>query len=102
MKRGCSNAAKRLPTLSLGVCGYGVAYAIHMPLPLLPGSLTVTAALCLGGMRLQAPTTSRTVVLVVIGVILGAAFSADMGGDIALWDATLGIMLVAWMKRLHR
>ena len=108
MKRWCSNAARRLPTLLLGVFGGGVAYVIHMPLPWLLGSLIVTTVLSLGGMRLQAPTTLRKAVLVVIGVMLGTAFTADMSGDITLWAASLGIMLVStaimmmvsvWMSR---
>ena len=97
-----------LPALLLGACGCGVGYAIHMPLPWLLGSLIVTTVLSQGGARLQAPTKSRKVVLVVIGVMLGTAFTADMGGDIALWAASLGIMLVStavmtmvsvWMSR---
>ncbi|HEA53691.1 MAG TPA: AbrB family transcriptional regulator [Marinobacter antarcticus] len=108
MKRHCLASVRLLPTLLLGACGGGLAYAIHMPLPWLLGALIVTTVLSLGGARLQAPTTSRKAVLVIIGVMLGTAFTADMGGDIALWATSLTIMLVStavmmmvsvWMSR---
>lgn len=108
LKRHCLASARLLPTLLLGACGGALAFAIHMPLPWLLGALITTTALSLGGVRLQAPTTSRKAVLVVIGVMLGTAFTADMGGNITLWAASLGIMLIStavmmvvsvWMSR---
>lgn len=108
MKCWCTIQPGLLPTLLLGACGGTVAYAIHMPLPWLLGAFIATTLLSLGGVRLQAPTTSRKAVLVIMGVMLGTAFTADMGGNIALWAASLGIMLIStavmmtvsvWMSR---
>ncbi|MEQ5837707.1 AbrB family transcriptional regulator [Marinobacter sp. NFXS9] len=99
---------KLLPTLLIGAGGSGLAYAVNMPLPWLLGALIVTTGLSLAGVRLPAPTASRKAVLAVIGVMLGAAFTPDMAGDIGRWSASLVIMLVStavmmgvsvWMSR---
>ncbi|WP_243836180.1 AbrB family transcriptional regulator [Modicisalibacter xianhensis] len=83
-----------LPTLAIGAVGGGIAYALDVPLPWLLGALIATTLLSLGGVRLRAPTTSRKAVLVVIGVMLGAAFTPDMTGDVALWSTSLVLMLL--------
>ncbi|MCG7599866.1 AbrB family transcriptional regulator [Halomonas sp. McH1-25] len=83
-----------LPTLAIGAVGGSIAYALEIPLPWLLGALIATTVLSLGGVRLRAPTTSRKAVLVVIGVMLGAAFTPDMTGDVALWSTSLVLMLL--------
>ncbi|MHB0774833.1 AbrB family transcriptional regulator [Halomonas sp. WWR20] len=84
-----------LPTLAIGAAGGGIAYALDIPLPWLLGALIATTVLSLGGVRLRAPTTSRKAVLVVIGVMLGAAFTPGMTGDVSLWGTSLALMLLA-------
>ncbi|MFC3292733.1 AbrB family transcriptional regulator [Modicisalibacter luteus] len=82
------------PTLAIGAAGGGIAYVLAIPLPWLLGALIATTLLSLGGVRLRAPTTSRKAVLVVIGVMLGAAFTPDMAGDVTLWGTSLALMLL--------
>lgn len=95
LKGHCAAGGKLLPTLAIGACGGAVAYAINIPLPWLLGALITTTVLSLAGVRLRAPTGSRKGVLVVIGVMLGAAFTPDMAGDITLWCVSLAIMLLS-------
>jgi len=95
IKGRCIATGKLLPTLAVGAAGGGIAYAFDIPLPWLLGALIATTVLSLGGVRLRAPTTSRKAVLVVIGVMLGAAFTPDMTGDVALWGTSLVLMLLA-------
>lgn len=84
-----------LPTLIIGGLGGGLAYWLHMPLPWLLGALIATTLCSLAGARLRSPGGSRKAVLVVIGVMLGSAFTPDMSGDIARWSASFAIMLLA-------
>lgn len=83
-----------LPTLSVGAVGGGLAFWCTLPLPWLLGALLATTACSLLGIRLHPPKALRKVVLVVIGVLLGSAFSPDIAGDITVWSASLAIMLV--------
>lgn len=95
IKGRCVATGKLLPTLAIGAVGGGIAYALDIPLPWLLGALIATTVLSLGGVRLRAPTTSRKAVLVVIGVMLGVAFTPDMTGDVTLWGTSLALMLLA-------
>nr|WP_298413661.1 AbrB family transcriptional regulator [uncultured Halomonas sp.] len=88
-------AGRLLPTLIIGGLGGVLAYWLHLPLPWLLGALIATTVCSLAGARLRSPGGSRKAVLVIIGVMLGAAFTPDMGGDIARWSASFAIMLLA-------
>lgn len=94
IKGRCVATGKLLPTLAVGAIGGSIAYALEIPLPWLLGALIATTVLSLGGVQLRAPTTSRKAVLVVIGVMLGAAFTPDIAGDVTLWGASLVLMLL--------
>ncbi len=74
-----------------------MALALGLPLPWLLGAMMVTTVLSLAGVRLQPPVASRKLVLVVIGVMLGAAFTPDLAGQIGLWGFSIAAMLVATM-----
>lgn len=95
IKGRCVATGKLLPTLAIGAAGGGSAYAFEIPLPWLLGALIATTVLSLGGAQLRAPTTSRKSVLVVIGVMLGSAFTPDIAGDVTLWGTSLALMLLA-------
>lgn len=88
---------KLLPTILVGSCGGGLAYAAGMPLPWLLGSMLAAMTLSLAKVRLPSPTASRQVVLAVIGVMLGSAFTPNMAGDIGLWGTSLIVMLISTM-----
>lgn len=57
--------------------------------------MLATTALSLANVRLPAPAKSRKVVLAVIGVMLGSAFTPSMAGDVGIWGASLIIMLIS-------
>ena len=84
-----------LPTLALGGLGGVVAYLSHLPLPWLLGALIITTLASLAGVRLGSPGRLRKGVLVVIGVMLGSAFTPELSGDITAWAASAAIMLAA-------
>ncbi|MDR5860714.1 AbrB family transcriptional regulator [Halomonas eurihalina] len=84
-----------LPTLALGIVGGALAFAVNLPLPWLLGAMIATTAASLSGVRLRSPGRGRKGVLVVIGVMLGTAFTPGMTGDLGLWSLSLAVMLVA-------
>lgn len=84
-----------LPTLILGFAGGGLAYWLQLPLPWLLGAMIATSVASLAGMPLKVPGKSRSGVLVVIGVMLGSAFTPDMLEEVMLWNISFAIMLIA-------
>ncbi|CBV41506.1 AbrB family transcriptional regulator [Halomonas elongata] len=95
LANGWKATRRLLPTLLLGLVGGALAYGAGLPLPWLLGAMLVTTAASLTGVRLRSPGGSRQVVLVIIGVMLGTAFSPGMSGDLLHWGASLIIMLLA-------
>ncbi|OAZ93517.1 AbrB family transcriptional regulator [Halomonas sp. G11] len=84
-----------LPTLALGLVGGGLAYWLQVPLPWLLGAMIATTVASLAGIPLESPRKGRKGVLVVIGVMLGSAFTPEMTGDASLWGISLAVMLIA-------
>lgn len=84
-----------LPTLALGVIGGSIAWFCHLPLPWLLGAMIATTLTSLSGIRLGSPGKARQGVLVIIGVMLGSAFTPDLSGDLSSWVQSLVIMLAA-------
>ncbi|MBY6209640.1 MULTISPECIES: AbrB family transcriptional regulator [Halomonas] len=90
-----SGAWRFLPTLALGSVGGYLAYLIDLPLPWLLGALITTTLISLTGIKLGSPGRLRKGVLVVIGVMLGSAFTPELSGNLSAWLASAAIMLAA-------
>lgn len=91
-----SSLRRLFPTLALGIVGGSVAFAVNLPLPWLLGAMLTTTAASLAGVPLHSPSRSRQGVLMVIGVMLGSAFTPELSnGDLGRWSLSLVIMLVA-------
>uniref|UniRef100_UPI003A8F5AFF AbrB family transcriptional regulator n=1 Tax=Halomonas cupida TaxID=44933 RepID=UPI003A8F5AFF len=84
-----------LPTLALGTIGGSIAWLCHLPLPWLLGAMIATTLTSLAGIRLGSPGRARQAVLVIIGVMLGSAFTPELSGDLTSWVLSLAIMLAA-------
>lgn len=84
-----------LPTLMLGLIGGGLAYWLKLPLPWLLGAMIATTGFSLAGVPLKSPSKSRKAVLVIIGVMLGSAFTPDMINEVTLWGVSFVIMLIS-------
>ncbi|SOD96969.1 AbrB family transcriptional regulator [Caenispirillum bisanense] len=82
-----------LATFGLGGAGGAAAVAVAMPLPWLMGSLALTTAVSIGGARLAKLTRTRSVVLAILGVMLGSGFDVAVLGEISHWAASLAFML---------
>lgn len=93
-------------TLALGAAGGLVARALHLPLPMLLGALVVTAVMAIAGWRplghaVWAPPVLRLVFVPVIGVSIGAAFTAEVIRAAAGWWPSI-LALVVFIPLVHQ
>lgn len=95
-------------SLALGTLGGALFYWLGLPLPWMLGAMAVTAAAAIHGQPIVMSRHLRQVMIAVIGVLLGSAFSPDMLGQIARWAASLTLLatflvllalLVPWLLR---
>ncbi len=80
-------------TLVIGAGGGYLFSLIQSPLPWMLGSLFVCTVAALSGMRLYMPNDVRRVWMVVLGVMLGAAFAPDVLDRLATWGGVFAGML---------
>ena len=81
-------------TLAIGACGGFAAQALHLPLPMLLGSMLVVAVLALtrariGTREVAFPPALRLGFLPVLGVAIGGAFSPAVLRDMPTWWPSL-------------
>lgn len=82
--------------LALGIGGLGTAAFLYMrwPLPWMLGAMLACTLAALVAIPVRAPMIVRPPMSVVLGVLLGASFSADMVSRMGAWIPTLaGLML---------
>lgn len=83
-------------TLALGGVGGFVFWMLDLPLPWLIGSLTATTVAALLGIKLHIPWRLRTTFIVVIGLMIGSAFSPETMSRIgALVPSAVGVCVYA-------
>ena len=81
-------------TLAVGAGGGALFAWLGTPLPWMLGALIFTSVGAMAGIRMYTPPEFRRVMMAVLGVLLGSAFSPDLTGQIAAWPATLAGMLL--------
>lgn len=81
-------------TLLLGAAGGAVCWHWNTPLPWMIGAMTVTTAAALSGLPVRSFATFRTVMIGLLGVLLGSSFTPALLGQIALWPITMAGLLV--------
>ncbi len=92
------NWKQRLPivigTLIWGAIGGWVFSLMNIPLAWMLGSMMFTAVLAVGGVRLKGPGKSRAIVITVLGVMLGSAFTPDILQHATSWIISIAVLLV--------
>ncbi|MFN4088185.1 MAG: AbrB family transcriptional regulator [Alphaproteobacteria bacterium] len=83
-----------LKTIAIGAAGGALFTWLHTPLPWMLGALCFTSLAALGGAKLFLPPDLRRVMMAVLGVLLGSAFSPDLMEQVGQWPWTLLGMLV--------
>ncbi len=76
-------------TLSIGALGGWVMYQFRFPLAWMLGAMIATTIVALAGKELQAPIKLKTVMMAVVGVMLGSNFTPDVFESIASWLNTI-------------
>lgn len=80
-------------TLIIGAAGGTIFYLLDTPLPWMMGAMFATGNAALAGLELRMDSRVRTGMIVVLGVLLGAAFSPDILDRIPRWPISLAALV---------
>jgi membrane AbrB-like protein len=76
-------------TVAIAVIGGVIFNALNLPLPWMLGAMTATGSITLMRIETNMDIRLRTLMIVVLGVLLGSAFSPEILDRAALWPITL-------------
>jgi len=79
--------------LALGAGGGALFWRLGLPLPWMLGAMTATTAAAVGGIPLRIPVRLRLVMVVVLGVMLGSAFSPALLDQLGAWSVSLAALV---------
>lgn len=80
--------------LTSALIGGGVFSQLGLPMPWLLGSIVGTAAPSMAGLPARVPGPLRSLVLVILGLMIGATLKPEVLGDIAQWPISLiGVLI---------
>lgn len=83
-----------LGTLLWGAAGGWLFSLAGIPLAWMIGSMMFTAGLAVAGVRLKGPGKSRAIMITVLGVMLGSAFTPEVLEHASSWIVTIAVLLV--------
>ncbi len=83
---------RTLGGLATGVGGGAVFAYAGAPLAWMLGALITVTLASLAGARLTIPARLRTVMIAILGVMLGSAFTPEIGAQIANWGSAVAVM----------
>jgi membrane AbrB-like protein len=84
-----------ITALAIGGAG-GAAFAwANLPLPWMLGSMSAVTVASLSGLKPGVPPRLRTVMIAVLGVMLGSAFSPELIARLPGWSLSLAVLAVA-------
>jgi membrane AbrB-like protein len=83
-----------LRALAGALIGGGVFAWLALPLPWLLGAIVGTAVLAMAGARVKVPRSLRDLVLVVLGLMIGATLRPEILGEITRWPLSLAGVIV--------
>lgn len=79
--------------MSLGGIGGATFAYLQLPLPWMLGAMLFSTAGALGGLRLAVPLWLRQMLITVLGVMLGSAFTPELLDQIAGWSSGFALLL---------
>ena len=92
---GAAPLAARLGrTLAIGTVGGAIFAWVNLPLAWMLGAMVATTAASLGGARLYVPGLMRSIMVAIIGVLLGASFTPEIVENAREWPLTIGCLLL--------
>ena len=78
--------------LAIGAVGGTLFFFLDMPLAWMMGAMVVTTCAALAGTTLHVPATLRTVMVSVLGVLLGSTFTPEAMDHVVEWPITLSAL----------
>lgn len=81
-------------TLAVGAAGALLFHWLGLPLPWMLGSMVANTAVALGGAPVRLPAGFRTLCIVVIGVMLGSAFTPGLLAQMPDWLGGIAVLAV--------
>lgn len=85
-------AARLGRTLVVGTAGGAVFAWLNLPLAWMLGAMVATTAASLGGAKLHVPGPMRSIMVAIIGVLLGASFTPEVLDKAREWPLTIGCL----------
>ncbi|MBM3586050.1 MAG: AbrB family transcriptional regulator [Alphaproteobacteria bacterium] len=79
--------------LACGVAGGSIFFRLGLPLPWMMGAMVATTVAAVAGAPVALPHRLRTVMIVVLGVMLGSAFTPDVIERAGPWAVSLGLLV---------
>ena len=93
--RGPGPLAARLGrTLVVGTAGGALFAWLNLPLAWMLGAMVATTVASLGGAKLYVPGPARSIMIAVIGVLLGASFTPEVLDRVREWPLTIGCLVL--------
>ncbi|MGN8159082.1 AbrB family transcriptional regulator [Salinisphaera sp. RV14] len=89
LRRAAAALRPLAAALAAATAGGGVFALAHLPMPWLLGAITGTAITVMSGVTARIPKWLRNVVLVVIGLMIGATLQPSILGNLARWPISL-------------
>jgi len=75
--------------LGIGTAGGTLFFHLHLPLAFMIGAMVFVTAAALAGWRPAVPKPLRAVMVAILGIMLGSAFTPDLLGRLGEWSVTL-------------
>ena len=85
---------RMLLAFALGTAGGTCFYLLSMPLPWMLGAMMATAIASFSGVRLAVDNRVRTTMMVVLGTLLGSAFSPEIAQRATEWPISMASLVV--------
>lgn len=82
-----------LLALAIGTLGGAAFWRLGLPLPWMMGAMTAATAAAIGGVPLRISVRFREVMVAVLGVMLGSAFSPELLDRAGAWVVTLSALV---------
>jgi membrane AbrB-like protein len=79
--------------VALGAAGGYLFVLIDLPLPWMLGAMSATTVAAIAGLRLRVPAGLRQVMVAVLGIMLGSAFTPEIIGHLHVWVVSLACLL---------
>ena len=87
-------AARLGRTLVIGTAGGALFAWLNLPLAWMLGAMVATTVASLGGAKLYVPGPARSIMIAVIGVLLGESFTPEVLDRAREWPLTIGCLML--------